>query len=115
MRKRNYKGRCEKRVLSKCDGVCRTYSPLQYAYADILETQADIKEIRCNVPLTGLSAGDYVSDFLCIKEDGEMMVRECVMRSAVTKPMTVKLLDISRVYWLNRGITDWGLVIDAEK
>lgn len=115
MRKRNYKGRCEKRVLSKCDGVCKTYSDLQYAYADILEAQSDIKEIRCNVPLTGLSTGDYVSDFVCIKENGEMMVREGIMRTALTKPMTVKLLDSSRVYWLNRGVTDWGLVIDAEK
>ena len=29
--------------------------------------------------------------------------------------MTVKLLDISREYWLSRGVSDWGLVIDAEK
>ena len=27
----------------------------------------------------------------------------------------VKLLDTSREYWLSQGITDWGLVIDAEK
>ena len=37
MRKKNYKGRCEKRVLSKCKGICRTYDALQYAYADMLE------------------------------------------------------------------------------
>lgn len=29
--------------------------------------------------------------------------------------MTVKLLDISREYWLSRGVSDWGLVVDAEK
>ena len=24
MRKKNYKGRCEKRKLSKCEGICKT-------------------------------------------------------------------------------------------
>ena len=42
------------------------------------------------------------------------MGRECVQRSHLTNPMTVKLLDISREYWLRHGVTDWGLVIDAE-
>ena len=37
MKKKGYKGRCEKRSLSKCVGVCRTYSDLQSAYADVLE------------------------------------------------------------------------------
>ena len=27
------------------------------------------------------------------------------------KPMTAKLLDISRNYWLSKGITDWGIVL----
>ncbi|MBQ4266908.1 MAG: hypothetical protein IJB93_01840 [Clostridia bacterium] len=26
----------------------------------------------------------------------------------------VKLLDISREYWLKHGVNDWGLVIDEE-
>ena len=26
--------------------------------------------------------------------------------------MTVKLLDASRDYWLNHGVSDWGMVID---
>ena len=29
--------------------------------------------------------------------------------------MTVKLLDASRDYWINHGVTDWGIVIDEEK
>ena len=37
MRNQNSKVRTTKRKLSKCEGVCRTYSALQYAYADILE------------------------------------------------------------------------------
>ena len=37
MRKKGYKGRCEKRVIGKCEGVCRIYDPIQSAYADILQ------------------------------------------------------------------------------
>ena len=43
------------------------------------------------------------------------MVMECVQRKYLQKPMTVKLLDISRDYWLKHGVSDWGIVIDAEK
>ena len=43
MKKKGYKGRCEKRSLSKCVGVCRTYSDLQSAYADILEADPQVK------------------------------------------------------------------------
>ena len=57
---------------------------------------------------------DYMSDFVCVKNDGGLMVRECVYRKFLTKPMTVKLLDDSRNYWRIHGVEDWGLVIDAE-
>ena len=67
------------------------------------------------MPLDGLDFGEYTTDFLCILENGDIMVRECVSRDHLTKPMTAKLLDISRNYWLNRGVKDWGLVINAEK
>lgn len=112
MRKKGYKGRCQKRMLPKCQDVCRTYDKIQYVYADILNESEEIKEIRCNVYLDGLNDGDYTSDFVCVKSDGELMVRECVFRRFLTKPMTVKLLDASRNYWLRRGVTDWGIVID---
>ena len=33
MRKKNYKGaKVSKRVVAKCEGVCRTYDAIQYAY-----------------------------------------------------------------------------------
>lgn len=115
MRKKNYKGRCEKRKISKCEGICRTYSEIQSAYADILQADDGIREIRCNVLLDGLQEGEYTSDFICVKVDGDMMVRECIYRKHLLKPMTVKLLDISREYWLRHGVSDWGLVIDEEK
>lgn len=115
MRKKNYKGRCQKRALSKCTDVVRTYDSIQYAFADLLESNKEVQEIKCNVLLDGLTEGDYTSDFVCIKTSGDLMVRECVFRKYLTKPLTVKLLDVSREYWLRHGVTDWGLVIDAEK
>ena len=39
VRKKNFKGRCEKRVIAKCNEVCRTYDAIQYAYADILQVR----------------------------------------------------------------------------
>ena len=114
MRKKNFKGRCEKRVIGKCNEVCRTYDAIQYAYADILQASDEVKEIRCNVPLTGRDIDQYTSDFVCVKSDNDLMVRECVFRKFLLKPLTVKLLDASREYWLRHGVTDWGLVIDEE-
>lgn len=115
MRKKGYKGRCEKRILSKSKDVCRLYDEIQTRYADILQNCEDVREIRCNVLLDGLSEGEYTSDFVCVKEDGDLMVRECVYRKYLTKPMTVRLLDVSREYWLKHGVSDWGIVTDAEK
>ena len=54
MRRKGYKGRCEKRMLSKCKEVCRAYDAIQSAYADLLESNEDILEFRCNVPLDGV-------------------------------------------------------------
>ena len=56
----------------------------------------------------------YFKGFVCVKADGDLMVRECVFRKFLTKPMTVKLLDASRDYWLSHGVSDWGMVIDEE-
>lgn len=115
MRKKNYKGRCEKRSVTKCAEICRTYDPIQSAYVDMLSMDDGISEFRCNVLMDGLSEGDYTSDFVCTKTDGTLMVRECVYRSKLTKPMTAKLLEASRQYWLRHGISDWGIVTDEEK
>lgn len=115
MRKKNYKGRCEKRSIRKCECICRTYDAIQSAYADILQADESIAKIQCNVVLDGLPEGEYTSDFVCIRTDGDIMVRECVQRKFLMKPMTVKLLDASREYWLRRGVTDWGIVVDEEK
>jgi len=114
MRKRNYKGRCEKKSLSKSAEVVRTYDAIQSIYVDILQSREDIAEIKCNVPII-VADEEYMSDFVCRKVDGELMVRECVFRKYLMKPMTVRLLDISREYWLKQNVNDWGIVIDEEK
>ena len=91
MRKKNFKGRCEKRMLGKCAEVCRTYDAIQYAYADLLQASDEIKEIRCNVLLDGLKVGEYTSDFVCTKTDGDLMVRECVFRKFLIDRKSTRL------------------------
>lgn len=112
MRKKGFKGRCEKRKLAKCREVCRTYDSIQAAYAEVLQANDEVREIQCNVPLDD---GEHMTDFLCEKTDGEMMVRECVQRKHLLKPMTIRLLDASRTYWAKHGVADWGLVVDADE
>ena len=115
MKKKNYKGKCQKRKVEKCLDTFRAYSDIQYAYVNYLEQDDNITEIRCNVLLDGLPEGEYTTDFVCTKANDELMVRECVSREHLTKPMTIKLLDLSREYWLKKGVEDWGLVINEEK
>ena len=79
MRKQDYKGRCEKRQLSKCEGVFKSYDALQTKYALMLEDNEDVIEIKGNVPLDGLDEGKYMSDFVCTKEGGDIFVRECIL------------------------------------
>lgn len=112
MKKKNYKGKCEKISISKCKDVCRTYNKIQYVYANILQNDNNIKEIKCNVPLENIYEEEYTSDFVCITVNNDIIVRECVFKKYLLKPMTVKLLDISKEYWENHGVKDWGIVID---
>lgn len=112
MRKKNYKGRCEKQSLDKFTTIYKTYEPLQAAYAKILSDNTEISEARCNVVLD-VDCGEYMTDFVCTKTDGELMIRECVSRNLLEKPLTGKLLDMSRTYWLRCGVKDWGIVTDA--
>jgi len=46
VRKKKFKGRCEKRVIAKCNEVCRTYDVIQYAYADILQVSDEDAHIK---------------------------------------------------------------------
>ena len=116
MRAKNFKGgKCVKMKLQKCEEVIRTYDNIQTAYAQILDKNENIKSIRCNVHLDGIEEGEFTTDFLCTKADGDLMVRECVFQKKLALPRTAKLLDASRLYWIKRGVTDWGIVIEEEQ
>lgn len=110
---RKIKTRVVKRKVEKCNGVCRTYSDIAFAYADVLANNPEVIEFKCNVPLLGLAEGDYMSDFVITMSDSHTAVRECVFRKNITRPKTAKELELSRKYWITHGIKDWGLVIDA--
>ena len=116
MKKKDYKRRCEKISLSKCDGgICRAFNPIQLKYAQMLQGDESIVSFHCNVLMNGLAEGEYTTDFVCTKDDGDLMVRECVFRKNLLRPTTAKLLDASREYWLRHGVVDWGLVVDAKE
>lgn len=114
MRKENYKGRAEKRMVAKCVGVCVTYDGLHRKLTDVLAEDREIKEFRCNVLMDGVG---YTSDAVATAEDGHLIVFECVYRKTLIRPSVGKLLDLSRNYWLKHGVLkeDWRLVIDTEE
>ncbi len=114
MRKVNYKGRCTKRKLSKCKDVCRTFDAIQMKVVDMLQANDEIKTFRCNVCLEGVENNLYMTDLVAEKSDGTTLVRECVWRKNLSKPLTAHLLDVSRNYWLSQGVDDWGIVIEKE-
>ncbi len=117
MKPKGYKRtRCEKRTMSKCaDGIAKTYNTLEARFADMLQEDDAVESFRCNVLLEDFPEGEYCSDFVCVKTNGDLMVRECVYRKNIMRPKTVRLLDASRDYWIRRGVYDWGLVIDKKK
>lgn len=114
MRKKNYKGRCMKRTVAKCAGICRTYDGLQDRMVDILSGDSLVKDIRCNVLMEGT---DYTTDIVCSMEDGTVVIYECCYRKLLNRPTTARLLQQSREYWLKHGVKekDWRLAVDAEK
>lgn len=114
MRKVNYKGRCEKRKVSKCEYICRTYNKIQSAYVDELQKDENVASFECNVLLKGIADDLYTSDFVIKMFDGTTRVRECVWRINLQRPSYTKLLDDSRNYWLSHGVDDWGIVIEKE-
>ena len=50
MIKRNFKGRCTKKMMIKCKDVVRTYNNIQTAYADVLEADEQVTEFQLNDP-----------------------------------------------------------------
>lgn len=115
MRNKNSNVQVTKRKLSKCEGVFRSYNDIQSQYANLLEEDASVLEFKCNVVLDDFEIdGTYTTDFIITKTNGDILVRECIMRDKISKPMNIKLLDASHRYWINRGISDWGIVTNEE-
>ncbi len=116
MKKVDYKGRCIKRQLSKCKDVCRSYSEMQDDYARFLQVNEEVESFSCNVRLSeDPETESYTTDFVITLVDGTIRVRECVYRKHLERPSTAKLLDLSKNYWLAKGVKDWGIVIDVLK
>ena len=72
MRKKNFKGRCEKRILSKCERLFKSYDPIQNAYADILEAIIElvkaIKESKNDVKEEVVKPEDEEPETYIIKQ-----------------------------------------------
>ncbi len=113
MRNKNSHTKTIKTKLNKCKTIFYSYSDIQLSYGKELDERDDIIEIKPNVKLEGCE-GNYSSDFLCLKSDGSYMVREVLYVNKLMKPLTIKMLDISRNYWLRKGIDDWGLVLSVK-
>lgn len=112
MRPLHFKGRCVKRSLSKCEEPVRTFDKVQTAYADVLERDADIYSYQCNVHLVDFGEKEMTTDFVCVKQNGEIAVRECLYRKQLLLPRMCRLLDASRAYWKKRGVYAWAIVIE---
>ena len=111
MRNKGLKTRCTKQSLPKFEGVCKTFDKVQTAAAIVLSKMEDVKTIRSNVDSAIVDGTQYTSDFVCEKRNGDLAIWECVYRKHLMKPLTVKLLDASRSFWLSRG-AEWGVIID---
>lgn len=66
----NIKDRCTKKCIKKCEEVVRLYDEIQLAYASVLEKNAEIEKIKCNVPTVSIDGNAFMSDFVCTKTNG---------------------------------------------
>ena len=97
-----------KKRLSKCSGIFYAYSPLQLKYGELLSKRDDVVEFKANVKLDNFPLGDsYTTDFVITLANGQTVIRECSYKDRLLKPLTIKLLDASREYWLAKGFK-WG-------
>ena len=121
MRKQVQKERCTKIKLEKCPRVCCLYDKVQLATARMLNADPSVVQIECNIPLSldeipaddlNLPSETYTTDFVIHFSDGKIAVREAVFRSHLSRPSVAERLELSRRYWQQQGIDDWGIIID---
>lgn len=123
MRKQVQKERCTKIMLTKCKAVCCLYDKVQLAAAKMLDAEPAIFQFECNVPILcndipandlNLPSETYTTDFVLHYDDGHTAIREAVFRSYLSRPSVAEKLELSRRYWQQQGISDWGIIIDKE-
>ena len=109
MRKQVQKERCTKIKLEKCPRVCCLYDKVQLAAARMLNADPSIVQVECNIPLQlneipsddlNLPSETYTTDFVIHFADGKIAAER---------------LELSRRYWKQQGIDDWGIIIDKER
>lgn len=116
MRNRNTNVKCIRVSSKKSDKVCRCYSDIQLKYLELIEENDKIVKVELNVKLSIPSIKEsYSTDFLLTLDDGKVRIRECVYKKQLLRPTVVKLLDLSRNYWLSKGYSDWGIVINESE
>lgn len=124
MRKQIQKERRTKIKLEKCPRVCCLYDKVQLAAARMLNADLSIVQIECNIPLSldeiptddlNLPSETYTTDFVIHFAAGKIAVREAVFRSHLSRPSVAERLELSRRYWKQQGIDDWGIIIDKER
>ena len=116
MRKQVQKERCTKIMLTKCKAVCHLYDKVQLAAAKMLDAEPAIFQFECNIPVNDLNlpSETYTTDFVLHYDDGHTAVREAVFQSYLSRPSVAEKLELSRRYWQQQGISDWGIIIDKE-
>lgn len=89
----------------------------------MLDAEPAIFQFECNVPILcndipandlNLPSETYTTDFVLHYDDGHTAVREAVFRSFLSRPSVAEKLELSRRYWQQQGISDWGIIIDKE-
>lgn len=122
MRKVSTKERYTTINLEKGGGPCRMFDDIQRAFALQLEKNEKVKAFRVNVPIEPTEQlidgwtpkESFMTDFVIEFENGEKAVREAVSRSQLSRVSVLDKLDFSCQYWAEKGIDDWGLVVEKQ-
>ncbi len=110
---RNIKSRCRSytKALTKSKKRFVAYNEVQLKYADVLEKDNDVVDIRANVRLKDFELGNYSTDFVVTKSDGSISVIETVFKKNLFRKGTIECLDASYKYWQQKGVTDFKVVV----
>ena len=129
MEKANSKKRDIRFYSEKNEAICIVHSDYAKKYAQLLETNEEVKHYKACVPLEkqkyehvakiGLRKNyfntEWATDFLIFYVDGRFGVREIVSANEdLSKQATLEKLEFSRRYWTQQGAFDWKILILKE-